>query len=109
MTEKAGFSGWAILELMGHRRLAGHLSEQEIAGSPFVRIDIPGQDGAAAATQFYSPSAVYCVTPVAEELARSVAATSYPEPVKVWELPAPRVLSNVEEAEYADPDDLPFD
>jgi hypothetical protein len=25
--------GWAILELMGHRRLAGHLSEVQIGGA----------------------------------------------------------------------------
>lgn len=34
--------GWAILELMGHRRLAGYVSEQEIAGAAFIRVDVPG-------------------------------------------------------------------
>jgi hypothetical protein len=50
------FEGWAVLELMGHRRLAGHLSEQQIGGSSFLRIDVPTEPPA---TQFYSPSAVY--------------------------------------------------
>lgn len=38
---REGFEGWAILELMGHRRLGGYLTEQEIAGAAFIRIDIP--------------------------------------------------------------------
>lgn len=35
------FEGWAILELMGHRRLGGYIREQEIAGQAFLRIDVP--------------------------------------------------------------------
>lgn len=81
--------GWAILELMGHRRLGGFVSEEEIAGKGFLRIGIPGDDGEEYAVQFYSPAAVYCVTPCTEEAARAVAAMSRPEPVKRWELPRP--------------------
>lgn len=79
--------GWAILELMGHRRLGGYIQEQEIGGAPFIRIDIPSQDGNGA-TQFYSPAAVYCITPTAEETARRLAAIAVPAPVSRWELPA---------------------
>jgi len=39
MSEK--FEGWCVLELMGHRRLAGYVSEQEIAGADMLRIDVP--------------------------------------------------------------------
>ena len=61
------FKGWVILELMGHRRLAGYVVEQEVAGAGMLRIDVfAGQDEAAIATQFYSPSAVYCMTPSTE-------------------------------------------
>lgn len=89
------FKGWAILELMGHRRLAGLVSEQEIGGSGFLRLDVPGpstSDGPSGpsdfiATQFYSPSAVYCLTPTSEEMARAVAASNQPRPVQRWELP----------------------
>ena len=82
------FSGWSILELMGHRRLAGFVSEQEIAGAAFLRIDVPGDNGFTA-TQFYAPSAVYCITPTTEEIARRVAQRAQPAPVQRWELPAP--------------------
>ena len=32
---------WAIVELMGHQRIAGALSQDLTAGAPLVRIDVP--------------------------------------------------------------------
>lgn len=87
MTEQA-FDDWAILEILGHRRLGGRVSEQLIAGAPFVRIDVPAIGEEKPATQFYSPGAVYCITPCAEDLARRVAEGSRVRPVERWELPA---------------------
>lgn len=106
MTEDATetpFAGWVILELMGHRRLAGWLSEQEIAGEGFLRLDIPNgnpTDGAPKATQFYRPAAVYCITPTTEETARRTAKLAQPEPVRRWELPAP---DDVDDDDEEDP------
>ena len=84
-----GFGGWAILELMGHRRLGGRISEATIAGGAFIRIDIPHPNaiGMFRASQFYSPSAVYAITPTTEEIASAVGRNA-PEPVSRWELPA---------------------
>lgn len=88
------FEGWAILELMGHRRLGGHVSEETIAGAAFIRIDVPGfihteptgeQEDREAATQFYSPAAVYCITPTTEAMARVAADSARVEPVQEWE------------------------
>lgn len=83
------YEGWAIVELMGHRRLAGHVSEAVQYGAPMLRLDVPGQDGLIA-TQFYGGAALYCVTPTTEEIARAVASTSSPAPVQRWELTPPR-------------------
>lgn len=77
--------GWAILELMGHRRLAGYVTEQDIAGAAMLRIDVPGDPPT---TQYYSGAAVYCITPTSEETARQVATMGRPAPVQRWELPA---------------------
>lgn len=77
--------GPCILELMGHRRLAGYVSECELAGGKFLRIEIPG----GGPTQFYNPSAVYGITPTTEELMWRVAKRSDPAPIHRWELPAP--------------------
>ncbi len=118
------FSGWAILELMGHRRLAGYVTETELAGQGVLRLDVPAhpwvdgctcgsgtpasldpqdhrhvcqmfrapddeQPGDVHATQFYAPTALYCLTPTTEQVARGLAARSRPAPVARWELPAP--------------------
>lgn len=83
--EQTAFEGWAIVELMGHRRLAGLLSEQQIAGSAFLRLDVHGAD-AEVVTQFYAPGAVYCITPTTEELARKLGDKARPQPVTRYEL-----------------------
>ncbi len=95
-TSDTAFDEWVILELMGHRRLAGHLREQEIAGEGFLRLDVyPGPSEEPIATQFYRPGAVYCITPTTERIARQVAEGTDPGPVQRWELrelePATRV------------------
>lgn len=84
MSETATYEGWAILELMGHRRLAGQVSEVEIAGSKMLRIETPGPNPV---TQFYSSAAIYCLTPTTEEVARAIAETNRPTPVSPFELP----------------------
>lgn len=86
-TDKDVFAEWVILELMGHRRLAGHLQEVQVAGSGLLRLDVyPGDASAPSMTQLYSPAAVYCITPTTEEIARKVAAESQPAPVSRFEL-----------------------
>lgn len=84
------FAEWCVLELMGHRRLAGRVTEQEIAGRGFLRLDVFGLTGdVPTVTQFYSPSSVYCMTPTTEEIARGLGEKSRPEPVSRFDLPAP--------------------
>lgn len=102
--EKAAFEGWAILELMGHRRLGGYVSETTLAGAGFVRIDVPADPkGQGGATQLYGAAAIYCVTPTTEAIARAAASLSRPEPVQRWELPQPAPKEeDVEEAELED-------
>jgi hypothetical protein len=88
MTEQdSSFQGWAILELMGHRRLAGRVREATIAGAAFIRIDIPHPNDSARviATQFYSPAALYALTPSTAEIACTIAAQA-PQPVTRWDL-----------------------
>lgn len=95
------FNGWVILELMGHRRITGFLSEQEIAGRAFLRIDIPGEPPA---TQFYGAEAVYCITPTTEKMARSAAALNDVAPIHRWELPPVKRTARPGDEEYVDAD-----
>ena len=97
---------WAILELMGHRRLGGWVSEVEVFGSKMCRIDVPKMpievvelNGPVAClptmtgpiaihcTQFYSGGSVYCVTPCTQDTALDAAKLSQPAPVQAWEMP----------------------
>jgi hypothetical protein len=87
------FKEWCILELFGHRRMAGLMTEQQIGGVSFLRLDIPKKcpvgfgNPAEMTTQFYSPQAVYSITPTTQEIARELAVAFQPEPVSRWEFP----------------------
>jgi hypothetical protein len=59
--------GWSIVEQLGHRVIAGFVSEVEIAGAGFLRVDLWAPDGEPRTSQFVSPSSVYCITPTTEE------------------------------------------
>lgn len=86
------FEQWAVLELMGHRRLAGLLTEETIAGAAFLRIDIPSDNGDPSASQWYAPNAVYAITPCTEATACRIAKViTFAPPVSEWELPQPRI------------------
>lgn len=83
------YEGWAILELMGHRRLAGRIRQIEQYGQAMLQIDVPTPvegNEEKWTTQFYSGSAIYCVTPTTEEIARGVAMRAQPTPAHLFEL-----------------------
>jgi hypothetical protein len=66
---------WAVVEMMGHRRVIGLLSEVEFGAGKVMRLDVLDADGKAfAATQFIGNGSIYAITLVAEELAREQAA-----------------------------------
>jgi hypothetical protein len=83
------FEGWAILELMGHRRLGGKVSEVEMFGAKMCRIDVPHatDPDKTFVSQLYGGASIYCLTPCTEEAARAVAKLSQPAPVQPWEFP----------------------
>jgi hypothetical protein len=99
-TEREAWEGWAILELMGHRKLAGFVSRVEIAGAAMLRLDVPGDDGMPGATQFYAPASIYCLTPTTEEIARGLCVRNKPAPVTRWELPSPKPENEPEDFSY---------
>lgn len=84
------FEVWGILELMGHVKTAGLISEQELFGTTLGRIDIPIDDGQMI-TQYFGGGSVYRLTPVSETVARAFAARNKPRPVSIehWKLSAP--------------------
>lgn len=91
--EREQFDQWAILELMGHVRLAGRVSEEERFGCKVGRIDVPDGDGFI--TQYFGGQSICRLTVVSEEVARSVANASKKLPIHAWELPQPALPSPV--------------
>lgn len=75
--------GWAIVELLGHKTLAGRVSEQPIAGASLLRIDVPETPedtrwsqvyaATAAYTKLVGVGSIYAITPCTEEVARRAA------------------------------------
>lgn len=81
------FKTWALVEIMGHQRYAGFVTEQTIAGSAFLRVDVPTIGDKPAFTKLFSPSSVYAITPCAEDLVKSVAESLGKQPMSIWDLP----------------------
>ena len=67
--EQTKFEEWAVLELFGHQRLAGLVSEVQLGGASFVRVDVPedGKKKGWKLTKMYNPSAIYSIAPVTED------------------------------------------
>ena len=73
------YEGWAIVELMGHRTFGGMVSEVEMYGGRLLRLDVFDDEGEKPAmTQYYGSSAIYCITPADESMARQVGRRSMP-------------------------------
>lgn len=93
---------YAIVEVMGHQKFAGLVSEHVIAGQAFIRVDVPEiptetqgegvdriviQDGIPGFTKLLGPSSIYAMSPVSEEVARHVAKSLRQRVLQPWEMP----------------------
>ncbi len=75
---------YAIVELMGHKVVAGLVSKSEMLGKPMLRVDVPATSAYSEFTQFYGETAIYCVTFVSEQVARLTAEQNKVNPVSVY-------------------------
>lgn len=106
MSEKISkFEEWAVVELFGHSRIAGKVSEATIGGCAFVRVDVPATETRPAYTKFFGNGAIYAMTPCDEEVARLAAAEieQYNVPIRVT-MPRPALSAGRED----DDDSLPY-
>lgn len=87
MSETTTFDQHCIVELFGHTRIAGRVTEQTIGGKAFLRVDVPDTPQNTGFTRYYGPDAVYAMTPVDEKTCLVAAVTfNTPHPVKTWEI-----------------------
>ncbi len=124
MSEKPGEQAmvpaptWAVVELMGHVKHAGRLSEEERFGCKLGRLDSPNDDGTET-TIYFGGASVFRITVVTETVARHVARTAPARPVSPWDfpkqLPAPEAADPTERSyaeignDYPDDDEEPSD
>ena len=78
------FESWMILDLFGHQRIAGFVTEAEIGGCSFVRVDVPAVDGSQAISKFYGNGAIYSMTPVSKEVVELFVKQYKPAPLNVY-------------------------
>jgi hypothetical protein len=81
------FDAWALVELFGHQRIVGRVSEQTIGGGAFIRVDVPDAEGKTRFTRFYGHAAIYAISPIDQATAISLAQAVDAEPVRPYELP----------------------
>lgn len=91
MNEKS-FDQWCIVELFGHQRIAGRVTEQSIGGCAFVRVDVPPVSETPGYSRLLGNGAIYAINPVTEEVARAAAASYRSVPVSAYEIPELRAM-----------------
>ncbi len=66
------FSAWAIIEVMGHTRKSGRVTEETIAGAPMLRVDVPSSatDLEKFTTHYLSAQSIFQIHPCDENTAR---------------------------------------
>lgn len=77
---------WGIVELFGHSKIAGKLTEQNIAGTNMLRVDVPETEKQPAFTKFYGSAAIYAINPVTEEVAKAKAHQLSVAPIDAWDI-----------------------
>jgi len=84
MTNTNTFDQFCIVELFGHQKIAGRVTEQVIGGQGFIRVDVPNTKRNEGFTRMYGAGAIYSITPVSEEIANLAAESIWAEPVTVY-------------------------
>lgn len=92
---------WAIVEIMGHHKLAGRISEEEMLGVKLLRVDVPetsragwhGQSHSQPGyTKFFGAAAIFgieiCTEAEARRVAKETESYNHPVPYEALRLPA---------------------
>jgi hypothetical protein len=87
MSAETKFETWAMVELFGHGRIVGLVTEQAIGGASFIRVDVPKVDGTTDFTRLFGASAIYAISPITKDLAVRLAQLMSARPVEPYEIP----------------------
>lgn len=93
----SNFDQFCIVELFGHQKIVGRVSEQTIGGQTFIRVDVPKTTRHEPFTRMFGSGAIYSITPVSEEVAIRIVEHVYAEPITVYTPPSLRLQSSEED------------
>jgi len=79
------FDVWAVVELFGHQRIAGRVTEQVIAGQGFIRVDVPTTGDQIGFTRMFGPGAIYSIIPTTEEIAIAFVHENVGTPIALYD------------------------
>jgi len=86
MQQPEKFDVWALIELFGHSRIAGRVTECNLGGAAFLQVDVPETEKNPAFTRILNPSAIYAINPLDEDSARNYAERIDAAPIKSWDV-----------------------
>lgn len=114
MTDQVqAFEAWALVEIFGHSRLAGKVTEQSVGGCNFVRVDVPEVEARGvkipAFTQLLGEKSIFRLTLCTEETARKAAVAWQAAPFVAFEAPTVPALTHRERWDDDQYDDDPLD
>ena len=84
MEEK--FEIWALVELMGHNKIAGRVTEHKFGNQSMLRVDVPAVNNMPAFSKIIAVNAVYAINPLTEQDATAYAAKLESKPLDVWDM-----------------------
>lgn len=85
MSTENKFEQWCIVELFGHSRIAGKCTEENIAGTNMLRVDVPETKSQPAFTRYFGSGAIYAINPVDEKTATIAAQSLEVAPIQSWQ------------------------
>lgn len=77
---------WCLVELFGHQKIYGRCTEQNIAGTNMLRVDVPETTTAPAFTRFLGSAAIYAINPIDEKTCRFMAEKIQVKPIESWNI-----------------------
>jgi hypothetical protein len=80
------FKEWAIIELFGHQKIAGQVTNTAIGGSSLIRVDVPAVGDQEGFTKLYGAGAVYSITITDEPTAKAAVKAWQLEPMEKWSI-----------------------
>lgn len=82
MSKPESLDCWAVVELMGHQRIAGRVTERSVAGVQMLQVTVPAMGNLPEFTRMVSGNAIYAINPcdeaMATEWAKSIATSASP-------------------------------